>query len=139
MRSAMDSFFKDFEQNSSLRETDALVSQFADVFLVARPQGVQVVPANAFALALPARKKQFDAMGCQSTELISLRETPMSDQYVMAETEWQMIFTQEGKSPERILVASTFIVYTGGEQAKIVFYLPHHDPLTILRNRGTGV
>jgi hypothetical protein len=139
MSSVMKSFFKDFEQNSSLGETGALVSQFADVFLVAGPQGVQVVPANAFALALPARKKQFDAMGCQSTELVSLRETPMSDQYVVAETEWQMTFTHGGKSPEKILVASTFIVYTGGGQAKIVFYLPHHDPLTILRNRGTGV
>lgn len=139
MSSAMESFFKEFERNSSLGETGALVSQFADVFLVAGPQGVQVVTAHAFALALPARKKQFDAMGCRSTELISLRETPMSDQYVVAETEWQMTFTQGGKSPERILVTSTFIVYTGGEQAKIVFYLPHHDPLTILRNRGIRV
>jgi hypothetical protein len=139
MSSAMESFFKNFEQNSSLGETGALVSQFADIFLVAGPQGVQVVPANAFALALPARKKQFEAMGCQSTELVSLRETPMSDQYVVAETEWRMSFTQGGKSPQKILVASTFIVYTGGERAKIVFYLPHHDALAILRNRGIGV
>ena len=63
MSSAMETFFKDFERNSSLGETGASVSQFADVFLVAGPQGAKAVPVNAFALALPGRKQLFDSMG----------------------------------------------------------------------------
>jgi hypothetical protein len=138
MSSAMETFFKDYEHNSKLSETGALISQFAEVFVVASPQGAQVVPANAFALVLPRRKKQFEEMGCQSTELISLRETTLGNHYVMAETEWQMTFAQEEKSPEEITVASTFIVYTGGEKPKIVFYLPQHDVMALLKNRGVG-
>jgi hypothetical protein len=132
----METFFQEFERNSNRSETGTLISQFAETFLVAGPQGAQVVAANAFALALPRRKKQFDEMGCRSTDLISLRETTLGNHYVMAETEWQMTFVQEGKSPEEITVASTFIVYTGDEQPKIVFYLPQHDVMALLKNRG---
>jgi hypothetical protein len=138
MSSAMEAFFQDFEHNSNLSETGAVISQFAEAFLVAGPQGTQVVQSNAFALALPRRKKQFEEMGCQSTDLISLRETTLGNHYVMAETEWQMTFAQGGKSPEEITVASTFIVYTGDEQPKIVFYLPQHDVMALLKNRGVG-
>ena len=138
MSNAIEIFFKDFEHNSSLSEIGALISQFAETFLVAGPQGAQVVPASAFALALPRRKKQFDEMGCQSTDLISLRETTLGNHYVMAETEWQMTFARGEKSPEEIRVASTFIVYTGDEQPKIVFYLPQHDVMALLKNRGVG-
>ena len=138
MSNAMEIFFKDFEHNSSLSEIGALISQFAETFLVAGPQGAQVVPASAFALALPRRKKQFDEMGCQSTDLISLRETTLGNHYVMAETEWQMTFAQGEESREEITVASTFILFTGDEQPKIVFYLPQHDVMALLKNRGVG-
>jgi hypothetical protein len=138
MSSAMETFFKEFEHHSNLNETGALISQFAEMFLVAGPQGAQVVPANAFAHALPRRKKQFEEMGCRSTDLMSLRETALGNHYVMAETEWQMTFVQGEKSPEEIRVASTFIVYTGDEQPKIVFYLPQNDVMAMLKNRGVG-
>src|SRR6266851_1672346 len=136
MSSAMETFFQDFEHNSNLSETGAVISQFAEMFLFAGPQGAQVVPANAFALALPRRKKQFKGMGCRSTDLISLRETTLGNHYVMAETEWQMTFAQGEKSPEEVRVASTFIVYTGDKQPKIVFYLPQHDVMALLKDRG---
>ncbi len=138
MSSAMETFFEDFENNSNSSETGAVISQFAEMFLFAGPQGARVVPADAFALALPRRKKQFEEMGRRSTDLISLRETTLGNHYVMAETEWQMTFAQGEKSPEEIRVASTFIVYTGDEQPKIVFYLPQHDVMALLRDRGVG-
>ena len=138
MSSALETFFQKFEHNSTISETGALISQFAEVFVVAGPRGAQAVPANAFALALPRRKKQFEEMGCRSTDLISLRETTLGKHYVMAETEWRMTFAQKGESPEEIRVASTFIVYTGDDQPKIVFYLPQHDVMALLKNRGAG-
>jgi hypothetical protein len=136
MSSAMETFFQDFERNSNLGVTDVLISQFAETFLVASPQGAHVVPAHAFALALPQHKKRFAEMGCQSADLISLRETALGNYYVMAETEWRMRFAQEGKSPEEITACSTFIVYTGEEQPRIVFYLPQHDVMALLKGRG---
>ena len=138
MSSAIETFFREFEHNSNLSETGAVISQFAEAFVVAGPHGPQVVPANAFALALPRRKKQFEEMGCRSTDLTSLRETTLGNHYIMAETEWKMTFVRGEKSPEEITVASTFIVYAGDERPKIVFYLPQHDVMAILKERGGG-
>jgi hypothetical protein len=130
---AMETFFRNHERNSNSGAIE--VSQFADVFMVAGPQGAQVVQATAFALALPKRKKLFDDMGCQATELVSLRETSLNGSYTMVETRWRMTFASEDQSTEEIQVDSTFIVFTGGEEAKIVMYLPHGDALVTLANR----
>jgi hypothetical protein len=131
--SAMETFFRNHERNSNSGSIAPLISQFADVFMVGGPQGAQVVEANAFALAVPKRKKLFDDMGWQSTELVSLRETTLNGRYTMVETRWRMTFASE--DPEEIQADSTFIVYTGGEEPKIVMYLPHGDALATLANR----
>ncbi len=65
-------FFRTFESNASNDDVDAAVSQFADVFMAANPQGTQAVRAADFALALPKKKQLFDKLGCQSTTLVSL-------------------------------------------------------------------
>jgi hypothetical protein len=133
--SAMETFFRNHERNSNSDSIAPLISQFADVFMVGGPQGAQAVQANAFALAVPKRKKQFDDMGWQSTELVSLRETTLNGRYMMVETRWRMTFASEDQSPEEIQADSTFIVYSGGEEPKIVMYLPHSDALATLANR----
>ncbi len=137
--SAMETFFRNHERNSKSGAIELLVSQYADVFMVAAPQGAQVVQANAFALALPNRKKRFEEMGCQSTKLVSLRETALNGQYMMVETRWRMTFASTGQSTEEISADSTFIVYTGGEEPKIVLYLPHGDVLATLASRRAGI
>jgi hypothetical protein len=131
----METFFRNHERNSNSDSIAPLISQFADVFMVGGPQGAQVVQANAFALAVPKRKKQFDDMGWQSTELVSLRETALNGRYMMVETRWRMTFASEDQFPEEIQADSTFIVYSGGEEPKIVMYLPHSDALATLANR----
>jgi hypothetical protein len=46
-----------------------------------------------------------------------------------------MTFASEDQFPEEIQADSTFILYTGGEEPKIVMYLPHSDALATLANR----
>jgi cyanophycinase-like exopeptidase len=131
----METFFRNHERNPNSGAIEPLISQFAEVFMVGGPQGAQVVQANAFALVVPKRKKLFDDMGWQSTELVSLSETTLNGQYTMVETRWRMTFASQDQSPEEIQADSTFIVYTGGEELKIVMYLSHGDVLATLANR----
>ena len=56
---AIGCFFRIFEANASSNNVDAQVSQFADVFMAANPQGAQSVRASDFALALPRKKHLF--------------------------------------------------------------------------------
>ena len=138
---AIERFFRTFESNTSSDDVHTAVSQFADVFMAAGPQGTQAVRAADFALALPRRKQLFQSLGHQSTELISLDEKRLDARYVLAGTQWKMTFGRPGTEPQDVVVHSTYIVDTGSDgtaadAAKIVFYLAKQDLMLVLKDRG---
>ncbi len=140
---AMERFFRTFEANASGHDVEAQVSQFADVFMAAGPQGAQAVRASDFALAMPKRKQLFDRMGCRSTELVSLTEKRLDARYVLADTQWRMTFERADIAPQEVVVESVYIVDTGeaaeaggSDGGRIVFYLAKQDIMQIVRERG---
>ena len=131
----IEEFLKSFEHTDKPREVDSLVSQFADTFLVAGPDGSRAVKASDFALALPKRQEMFDKMGCRSTKLATATVTNLDDRYAMAEAKWLMTFAHGDGQASEVPVGSTYIIDTKGE-LKILFYLTHQDITTVLRERG---
>ncbi len=133
---AIERFFKAFEGNNSTWNIPALVSQFAEVFMVAGPQGTQCVRAADLALALPRRKQLFDSFGCRSTELVSLNESRLDARYVMAKAKWQMNLVRKDGDAQRVLADSVYIVDTSAEALKIVFYLTSLDHMALMKEHG---
>jgi hypothetical protein len=125
-------FFETFEQTSAGGDIDRMVALFADPFMSADSTGVRVVQAGEFRAALPKRKQLFSAIGCTSTKLTSVEETPLDDRYVMAKTVWRWEFPAPA---EPIVLASTYIIRRGGDELQIVFYLTG-DVMSVLRSRG---
>ena len=134
--SPLASFFHAFERASNTADVHGSVSQFADTFMVAGPQGAQCVRASDFAVALPQRKQYFDSLGCRSTALAALEEIRIDDRYVMAKTRWRMTFVQGEAAPKEVLADSAFLVDVSGEAFKIVLYLAGKDYQTLLRDHG---
>jgi len=135
----IEDFLRAFEHTDNRREINALVSQFADTFLVAGPDGSRAVKASDFALALPKRQEMFDRMGCRSTKLATVAVTKLDDRYAMAEANWLMTFAHGDGQASEVQVGSTYIVDTkggnSGAELKILFYLTHQDIMTVLRER----
>ncbi len=129
-------FFDSFARQSSGNDIQAQVAQFADTFLAAGPQGAKCVRSADFAVALPKRKQLFDSLGCKSTALVSLEETPLDTRYVLVKTKWQMTFSRPNANPEQVLADSTFIVDTAVDEFKIVLYLANQDIVQVLKDRG---
>jgi hypothetical protein len=129
-------FFRTFEANASSDNANAQISQFADVFMAAGPQGTQAVRAADFALALPKKKQLFDRLGCRSTELISLHEQRLDARYIMASTQWKLTFARPENSPQEVIAKSVYILDTGEDEPKIVFYLANQDIMQVLKDRG---
>ena len=125
-------FFETFEQTSAGGDIDRMVALFADPFMSADSTGVRAVNASEFRAALPKRKQLFSTLGCTSTKLISVEETPLDDRYVMAKTIWQWEFPHP---VEPIVLPSTYIIRKGGDAPLIVFYLTG-DVMSVLRSRG---
>lgn len=133
---AIELFFQAFEEHSNSGDISAHVSQFADAFLAAGPQGAQPVRAVDFAVALPKRKQLFDSLGCRSTSLVSIEPVALDGRYTLVRTRWRMVFDQAQEAPKEVLADSTFIVNSSGSGLKIVFYLAHRDIMAILKERG---
>lgn len=133
-RTAVEEFLRQFEHNNSKSDFSAAVSQFADTFMAAGPQGAQCVKASDFAHALPKRKQLFASYGCESMQLVSVDPHSLGDRYLMAHTRWKVNFTDNRPSSPTIFVDSTFVVDTTDE--RIVLYLAHQDIMNILKEHG---
>ena len=132
---SIEDFLRAFEHTENHLEVNALVSQFADTFLVAGPDGARVVKASDFALVLPKRQQMFEQMGHRSTKLESAVVTELDDRYVMAETKWRMTFAHGEGQLSDVVVGSTYLLDTKAE-LEILLYLMHQDITTVLRERG---
>lgn len=138
LAASAEQFFRAFEVNSAEGNMEAVVAQFAEVFMAAGPQGEKVVRASDFAAALPRRKQLFASLGCPAASLVSLRQTQLDKRYVMANAKWSFELGggQSAGRPEEVHVESTYIVNTAAEPFRIVFYLAHQDIVAILKERG---
>jgi hypothetical protein len=119
-----------------MSDFSAAVSQFADTFMAAGPQGAQCVKASDFVLALPKRKQLFKNFGCHSMQLVSVDPHSLGERYCMAHTRWKMNFAEGDQSTDAVFVNSTFIVETTEQRFRIVLYLAHQDVMAILKQRG---
>jgi ketosteroid isomerase-like protein len=132
----MQAFFEAFETSSEGGDAASLAKLYAEAFLVARPNGVQVIKASDLEHIIPKRKQMLDAAGCGSAKLVSLSETRLDNQYSMVRTEWRWRVNRgDGEYPE-ITLPSTYIVRRSDEGLQIVFYLAHGDITAVLRERG---
>jgi len=129
-------FFETFERGSAAGDAASLAKLYTESFLVAGPNGVQVVKASDLAHIVPKRKQMLDAAGCGDAKLVSLNETRLDDHYSMVRAEWRWrVNCGDSESPE-ITLPSTYIVRRSGEGLQIVFYLAHGDITAALRERG---
>jgi len=134
--SAVKEFLDTYARHTATRNIPALVSQFADTFLVAGPTGSQCVRSADFARALPRRAELFASLGCQPAELISVEESPLDTRYALVRTIWRFTFTRPENDPETIDSESIFLIDTGSDPFRILVYLTPRDIMDTLRQRG---
>ncbi len=133
---ALGPFLAAYDRNSAICDIPALLSQFADTFLTAGPDGARALTGPQFASILPRRRDLFTQMGLISSSLDSFEETLLDSRFILARTTWRMRFAPQECDPQDVLLYSTLIVDTGGESPKIVLYLANSDWMAVLRERG---
>ncbi len=135
---AVEAFFRRFELNGSKSGVSETITQFADTFMAAGPQGAQCVRASDFALALPKRKQLFDSYGCQPMQLVSVDARALGERYAMAHTRWRVNFEGSNSRAEPIDLETTFLLDTAEDPFRIVLYLAHQDIFAMLKERASA-
>lgn len=129
-------FFESIEQASNTLDLNLIESQYADQFIFADPNGTRVIEKQKFLPALPARREFFKSIGHQSTQVLSIEESPIDDQYIMVKAHFLMKFL---KGPGKITEAnvdSTYILFTKGDSPKIVMHIEHEGLKEAMQARG---
>ena len=129
-------FFERFERLSAVSDVDGLVAMYAPNFMIAGPNGAQVVRPADILRAIPKRKQLLDSAGHRETALIGFEETPLTDRYSLVRVEWRWRFERAGITPTTITLPSRFIVDCGGDVPHIVLYMNNTDVATVARERG---
>ena len=110
MVTSMESFFRTFEQLSAASNAADLAGLYAPSFLMAGPNGSQLVRATDLQHAIPKRKALFERLGCTSTHLASLEETGLDARYSLVRTEWRWRFERSPEAPVEFTLPSSFVI-----------------------------
>jgi hypothetical protein len=129
-------FFERVEKLSAAADADSLVAMYAPHFMLAGPNGAQVVRSSDIRRAIPQRKQLLDSAGHRETALIGCEDTPLTERYSLVRVEWRWRFERAGLEPTTITLPSRFIVDCGGDVPQIVLYMNETDVATVARERG---
>ena len=133
---ALDQFLLTYERNAASGYPEAVAAQFADSFIAGGPEGCAIIPGRLFAQKLPQRKELFRQAGHRSSQLVTRRDIPIADRYVVVDTRWQMDFAPDGKPGTSLNVGSAFLIDMGGSEPKILAYLACQDVFRLMQERG---
>lgn len=128
-------FFEEYERVISDSDASKIAAHYADSFLFGGPQGVQCVKKDEFLKVLPRRKEYFSSMGLQSSKVISVDELSLDARYLLARTQWKMVFRQPTGMRE-IEASATYVLEKREGRLEIVFQIDHQDLTAKVKELG---
>ena len=133
----IEEFFAKYEEGANTFEPDLVVSQFADSFMGADPNGVICgVNDDKFREAIPLREKFFRQIGFRSAKVLEVAETPLDERYTMAKVLWRMVFEKEQGHVGEFEFYITYFLFDPGPGPKVVFYISHDDEQKVMQEAG---
>ena len=125
MTESIKKFFREYEKAIAALDIEKTVAYFADSFILAGPRGA-IAPTKAEFLELSQQANQFyRSVGRTSAKILSLDETPISNEFSMVNTHWGLTFQKTG---DRVIESDiTFLVQKTGSEPKIITFIDHQD------------
>lgn len=129
-------FLAAFEKASNSLDATVLSTMYSDAFLFGDPNGVHMIKKDDFLALLPQRKGFFMMVGLQSSEILSIEESNIMDNYSSVTVHWVMNYTKHSKNPINDQNTSTYILHRKDNMLQIVFQLDHQDLMKKVQDLG---
>ena len=133
---AIKDFFDHYARSRSVQDIDLIAAQYPDAFMTAGPNGARVAQKSAVIAGFPKGREFLKSLGHESTEVLSLNETRIDDQYRLVRALFVWRFRLASTPPREAQVDTTFILYLDKDGPKIVFQHEHEDFQQVLRASG---
>ena len=129
------SFFEKYQKANQDFDIKEIGSCYAEEFIFGQPDEVRAVKKEDFLRMLPKRKEMMQKTGQISSEVVSLKETPISEQYTQAEVTWKMRYRKDKKAIEDSNTA-TYILFKSSNGMQIVTQIDHQDLIKKIQELG---
>jgi uncharacterized protein YndB with AHSA1/START domain len=126
--------FSGYEKAFSALDIEKNAEFFADTFISAGPKGA-IAQSRAEYISMARQAAEFyRSLGQTSARILSLQETPVSNEYSLVRVHWGVTFRKTGDTMTEFDVS--YLVQKTGPEPKILLFIAHEDEEKAMRKLG---
>lgn len=126
--------FTEYETAFNALEVEKQVPFFAEHFISAGPKGSIAVGRDEFAKMASKAAEFYRSVGQTSAKILSMNETPISNEYSMVKVHWGVTFRKTGS--RLIEFDVTYFIQKTGPDPKIIMFIAHQDEEKAMKDLG---
>lgn len=134
MNSDIQELFATYEHAFSALDVARQADLFADSFLSAGPRGVIAGSKPQFMQMAEHAAAFYKSLGLSSAKILSMEETPISNEYSFVRVHWAVTFQKTGMKTVEFDV--TYVVQLMDEEPKIILFITHQDEQQAMQELG---
>jgi hypothetical protein len=127
--------FKQYEAAFDKLDVNAQVLFFAEHFISASPKGTIAQDRDEFAKLADQAGQFYRSVGQTGATILSMTETPISNEYSLVRVHWGCTFEKTGDKPIEFDV-SYLIQELAGQDPKILLFIAHEDEEKAMKELG---
>jgi hypothetical protein len=134
MDHATKKLFEEYEKAFNALEVEKQAPLFAEHFISAGPKGSIAQGRDELMQMSRQAAEYYRSVGQTGAKILSMKETPISDEYTMITVHWGATFRKTGDKPIEFDV-SYFVQNTDGNP-KIIMFIAHQDEEKAMQELG---
>jgi hypothetical protein len=134
MNKKIERLFADYEKAFTELDLKKTATFFSDTFISAGPKGTISASKKNFLEKAEKAAQFYRSIGQTSAKVLSILETPVSDQYTLAKVHWGVTFEKTGS--EVIEFDVSYLVQETSTDPKILLFIAHQDEEEAMKKLG---
>jgi hypothetical protein len=134
MTNGIQKLFAEYEKAFAALDIEKSAEFFADTFISAGPRGTIAQNKAEFLKMAHETSEFYKSVGQTSAKILSLTETPISNEYSMVKVHWGVTFRKTGD--KLIEFDVTYFIQKTDEEPKIVMFIAHEDEEKAMQELG---
>jgi len=126
--------FAEYEKAFAALDIEKNAGFFADTFISAGPRGAIAQSKSEFLKLAHQAAEFYKSVGQTSARILSLQETPISNEYSLVKVHWGVTFRNTGN--KMIEFDVSYLVQKIGPEPKILLFIAHEDEEKAMRDLG---
>src|ERR671915_1925863 len=134
MTNGVQKLFAEYEKAFAALDIEKSAGFFADAFISAGPRGAIAQSKPEFLKMAHEASEFYKRVGQTSAKILSLTETPISNEYSMVKVHWGVTFRKTGD--KLIEFDVTYFIQKTDEEPKIIMFIAHEDEEKAMQELG---